>query len=276
MDTKGIKMSKEIKPDMRAESKQVPAYDVILTNQRHHQYMLVIPVINEGLRIHSLIKKMQMLDVMQKLDICIVDGGSTDGSLDKTFLQSKGVHSFLLKKGPGKLSAQLRCAYDHVLKQGYAGVITIDGNDKDDADSIPLFIKALEDGVDFVQASRFIPGGKMENTPWIRLIAIRYIHAPLLSLFSGFRWTDTTQGYRAYSSRLLNDKKINIFRDIFSKYELLAYLSYRAPRLGYKCLEVPTSRVYPEGEVPTKISSLGGNWDVLKTLLKACLGFYNP
>ena len=256
--------------------RQVPAYDVILINPRHHQYMLVIPVINEGLRIHSLIKKMQMLDVMQKLDICIVDGGSTDGSLDKTFLQSKGVHSFLLKKGFGKLSAQLRCAYDHVLKQGYAGVITIDGNDKDDPASIPLFIKALEEGVDFVQASRFIPGGKMENTPWSRLLAIRYIHAPLLSLFSGFRWTDTTQGYRAYSARLLNDQKINIFRDIFAKYELLAYLSYRAPRLGYKCLEVPTSRIYPEGEVPTKISSFAGNWDVLKTLFKACLGFYNP
>jgi dolichol-phosphate mannosyltransferase len=268
MDTEGIKMS--------TQEKQVPAYDVILSNTRHHPYMLVIPVINEGQRIHSLIKKMQMLDVMQKLDICVVDGGSTDGSLDETFLQSKGVHSFLLKKGPGRLSAQLRCAYDYVLKQGYSGVITIDGNDKDDPASIPLFIKALEDGVDFVQASRFIPGGKMENTPWLRLFAIRWIHAPLLSLCSGFSWTDTTQGYRAYSCRLLSDKKVSIFRDVFAKYELLSYLSYRAPRLGYKCLEVPTSRIYPPGEVPTKISSFGGNWDVFKTLVKTCLGFYNP
>lgn len=261
---------------MTATQPQVPTYDVLLSNTRHHPYMLVIPVINEGERIQSLIKKMQMLDVMQKLDICIVDGGSTDGSLDPTFLQSKGMHSFLVKTGPGRLSAQLRCAYDFVLKQGYSGVITIDGNDKDDPSSLPLFIKALEDGYDFVQASRFVPGGKMENTPLSRLIAIRWIHAPLLSLFSGFSWTDTTQGYRAYSARLLKDPQVSIFRDIFAKYELLAYLSYRAPRLGYKCLEVPTSRVYPRGEVPTKISSFRGNWDVLKTLFKACLGQYNP
>jgi hypothetical protein len=33
----------------------------------------------------------------------------------------------------------------------------IDGNDKDDPEAIPRFIEALKDGVDFVQASRFVP-----------------------------------------------------------------------------------------------------------------------
>jgi hypothetical protein len=182
----------------------------------------------------------------------------------------------LVKTGPGKLSAQLRCAYAFAMDQGYRGVITIDGNDKDDPGAIPDFVKALELGIDFVQASRFISGGTAENTPKLRDIAIRWVHAPVLSLFSGFPWTDTTQGFRAYSQRLLLSPEIATFRDVFAGYELLAYLSYRAPRLGFRCIELPTSRIYPPGKVPTKISSFRGNLAILKVLFAACLGVYNP
>src|SRR5690606_12255913 len=124
-----------------------------------------------------------------------------------------------------KLSAQLRCAYAFALDQGYEGIVTIDGNDKDDPAPIPQFIAALEQGADFVQASRYLPGGVAENTPKLRDFAIRSIHAPLLSLASGFHWTDTTQGFRAYSRKLLLDERIAPFRDVFMTYELLAYLS---------------------------------------------------
>jgi dolichol-phosphate mannosyltransferase len=56
----------------------------------------------------------------------------------------------------------------------------------------------------------------------------------------------------------------------------LAYLSYRVPKLGYRCVELPTIRRYPKGEVPTKISSVRGNLSVLQVLFKACTGQYNP
>ena len=149
-------------------------------------------------------------------------------------------------------------------------------SDKDDPEAIPRFIEALGQGLDFVQASRFIAGGVAENTPKSRHFAIRFIHAPMLSLFSGFNWTDTTQGFRAYSRKMLLDPKIAPFRDVFMTYELLAYLSYRVPRLGYRCVELPTVRRYPKGEVPTKISSFKGNLSVLSVLFRACMGLYNP
>ncbi len=97
----------------------------------------------------------------------------------------------------------------------------------------------------------------------------------MLSLFSGFKWTDTTQGFRAYSRKMLIDPKMAIFRDVFNTYELLAYLSYRAPKLGYRCVELATVRRYPQGEVPTKISSVKGNLSVLAVLFRACFGKYN-
>lgn len=264
----------DISPNERAKW-QVPAMDTPLWLGKQYPYCVVIPVINEGERIKSLLKRMEAERISSMADIIIVDGGSTDGSLGLDSLRQVGVRGLVVKKGPGKLSAQLRCAYAFVLDQGYQGIVTIDGNDKDDPEAIPRFIEALEGGIDFVQASRFLPGGVAVNTPKSRDVAIRYIHAPFLSLASGFKWTDTTQGFRAYSRRMLMDQKIAPFRNIFMNYELLAYLSYRVPKLGYLCKEIPTVRRYPIGSVPTKISAFKGNLAVLVTLLNACFGRFN-
>lgn len=266
--------SSDIAPVAR-ETWQVPSFDTRLWLGRQHPWCVVIPVINEGERIKSLLARMAALKIENIADIIIVDGGTTDGSLELPALQLVGVRGLLVKTAPGKLSAQLRCAYAFALDQGYEGVVTIDGNDKDDPEAIPRFIDALKQGVDFVQASRFVEGGVAENTPKSRDFAIRFIHAPMLRLFSGFKWTDTTQGFRAYSRKMLLDPKVAPFRDVFMTYELLAYLSYRAPKLGYHCVELATVRRYPTGEVPTKISSVKGNFSVLAILLRSCFGAYN-
>ncbi|BAO87196.1 glycosyltransferase family 2 protein [Caballeronia cordobensis] len=254
---------------------QVPSFETLFWLERQREACVIIPVINEGDRIRNLLSRMHELNIAASADIIIVDGGSTDGSLAEDFLREHGVRGLLLKTAPGKLSAQLRCAYAFALDQGYEHIVTIDGNDKDDPDAIPRFIDALKNGVDFVQASRFLAGGIAENTPKSRDFAIRFIHAPMLSLFSGFSWTDTTQGFRGYSRRMLLDPKLAIFRNVFMSYELLVYLSYRAPKLGYRCIELPTTRRYPKGEIPTKISAVRGNVAVLKMLFKACFGVYN-
>ncbi|CAB3830475.1 glycosyltransferase family 2 protein [Achromobacter animicus] len=268
-------MNFNVSPELRA-SWQIPTFQTALWSGRRHPWCVAIPVINEGDRIKRLLTRMAALQIHDTADIIIVDGGSSDNSLDLEFLRRLEVKGLLVKTGPGKLSAQLRCVYAFALDQGYEGIITIDGNDKDDPEAIPRFIEALKQGVDFVQGSRFIPGGVAENTPMSRHFAIRYIHAPMLSLFSGFKWTDTTQGFRAYSKRMLLDPRVAPFRDVFITYELLAYLSYRVPKSGYRCLEIPTIRRYPKGEIPTKISSFKGNLSVLAVLIKACMNFYSP
>ncbi|WP_089167636.1 glycosyltransferase family 2 protein [Azotobacter chroococcum] len=267
-------ITSDIAPDVR-DSWQVPTFDTPLWLGRLHQWCVVIPVINEGERIKSLLARMATLKIGDIADIIIIDGGSTDDSLSLESLQQNAVRGLLVKTGPGKLSAQLRCAYAFALDQGYEGIVTIDGNDKDDPEAIPRFIDALKQGVDFVQASRFIAGGVAENTPKSRDFAIRFIHAPMLSLFSGFKWTDTTQGFRAYSRKMLLDQRVAPFRDVFMTYELLAYLSCRVPKLDYRCIELPTVRRYPKGEVPTKISSFKGNLSVLLVLFRACFGKYD-
>jgi len=266
---------KEIRSQFPAEW-EVPEFRIDFWDGKTSDYCVIVPVINEGERIREFIQRLKESKTDSIADIIIVDGGSSDGSLDHDFLRLQGVRGLLTKTDLGKLGSQLRAGYAFVMSSRFRGVVTIDGNNKDDPSSIGNFIHLLLKGYDFVQASRFVKGGYHKNTPLLRYIAIRLVHAPMLALFSGFGWTDTTQGYRAYSCRSLADSRVGVFRHVFQKYELLAYLSYRIPKLGYRCIEYPTSRTYPAGKVPTKISSINSYCDLIINLARSCLGLYNP
>jgi len=109
--------------DVKTYDWQVPEHRVIFEGERTCGSCLVIPVINEGERILSLLSRIQKSDAAGKIDVIIVDGGSTDGSLEPERLKTLGVNTLLLKTGPGKLSAQLLCGYAYSLEKGYQGIL---------------------------------------------------------------------------------------------------------------------------------------------------------
>lgn len=254
---------------------QVPQYTVDELADKRSDYCVCVFAINEN---GKLLKQLSaMRGYTNILDVVIADGGSTDGSTQREFLQSLGVNTLLTKTGSGKLGAQMRMAFAWALTRGYRGIITMDGNGKDGPDGIVRFIEKLDEGFDHVQGSRFIRGGVSANLPFSRWLGVRFVHAPLMSIASGYRYTDTTNGFRGYSRRLLEDSQVAPFRDIFTGYELHYYLAIRAARLGFRVCEVPVSRRYPaSGPIPTKISPIRGNLGVLRCLFAACWGSYNP
>lgn len=259
---------------MRNKNWQLPEFKVMEFFPKKTKYCVGIPVINEGKKIQKQLEKMKKLAPLA--DILIFDGGSTDSSLKKSFLKKQKVRALLTKIGYGKQGTQLRMGCAYALKQKYKGIIILDGNDKDDVRAVPDFIKTLDEDYDYVQGSRFIKGGKQINTPWIRLLGIRLLHAPILSLAAGYWYTDTTNGFRGLSRRYLLDDQVNIFRDIFVRYEFFFYLTSRANQLGYKTKEIPVTRIYPKGESSTKIHGIKANLDLLLTAVKVLSGYYHP
>jgi glycosyltransferase involved in cell wall biosynthesis len=253
----------------------VPAHDTALYGPRRHAHALVIPVINEGERIRGQLLRIQAAGL--PVDVIIADGGSSDGSLDPDIVAGAGVRAVLTKTGPGKLSAQLRMAYAWCLRQGYAGIVTVDGNGKDGIEAVAAMVARLEEGCDYVQGSRYLPGGAAENTPLERTIANRAIHAPLLSIAGRHWFTDTTNGFRAYSARYLTHPEVRPFRAEFSVYNLLFYLTVRAGQLGLKVAHVPVERRYPDhGKVPTKIGGFASKLALLLEAVEAATGGYTP
>lgn len=256
---------------------EVPTFALHELAPKRTDYCVCIPVINEGERLKRQLREMHERGLTRLADTLILDGGTSDGSTARDFLEEMNVRALLVKTDAGQLSAQLRMGYAYALREGYKGIVTIDGNGKDGVEAIPDFIRELEAGADLVQGSRYVPGGRAVNTPLARALAIKLIHAPVTSFAAHVRYTDTTNGFRGYSRRLLIAPEIRPFRSVFSTYELIAYLPISAARRGFRVKEIPVTRQYPaSGKTPTKISYVRGNLLLLNILFKALVGAFDP
>ena len=69
-------------------------------------YVVLIPIINEGDRIHDELRRAQANHVSDHADIVICDGGSTDGCTEEEKLRALDVNALLVKKDEGKQGAQ--------------------------------------------------------------------------------------------------------------------------------------------------------------------------
>ena len=264
---------------MNVENNKIllPDYELLEFTGKKCKYLLCIPILNEGEKFKNQLKKMFDMGVPSIVDIIICDGGTRDGSVDEDFLFKNGVRSLVIRKSPGHLSDQLMLGYHYAVSEGYKGTITIDGNGKDGLEAIWDMVKKLDEGFDLVQGSRYIEGGVAINTPLSRELAIKLIHVPVINFLSGFKYTDTTNGFRAHSIRVFNDPRIQPFRyRNFPTYSLIHYLTVIVPQLGYKVTETPVARIYPKGSVPTKISPFKGNIDLLKILYLLAIQKYSP
>lgn len=253
---------------------QLPLHEVIELSPKKNKYCICIPLLNEGEKIKKQLKKMKKFT--KTVDILISDWGSTDGSTKPSFLKSQGVRALLTKKSEGRQAAQMRIAFAYALKEGYEGVIQIDGNNKDGLSAIPKFIKHLDDGYHYVQGSRFIKGGKHVNTPMVRLLGIRLVVSPLISIAARYWYTDVTNGFRAYSRNYLLHPEVQPFRDVFMKYALNYYLAVRANQLGLKTKEIPVTRKYPKGKVVSKMTNIKSQLDFAIEALRTSLGHFHP
>jgi glycosyltransferase involved in cell wall biosynthesis len=253
----------------------VPAHERFHFGPKRHRYAIAVFCLDENGRVRAQLQR--MAPYADQADIIVADGGSTDNSLALDRLDGLRLRALLIKRDEGRLSAQMRMAIGFVVEQGYEGLVVIDGNGKDDVSAIPRFLDLLDQGYDHVQGSRYIRGGRGVNTPLARHLGVKLIHAPLISLAARHRYTDTTNGFRAYSRRLLTDPRVSPLREVFLGYELHYYLAIKAARLGFKVIETPVTRSYPPGErAPTKIRGLRGNIGVLRTLGNVVRGAYDP
>ena len=157
------------------------------------------------------------------------------------------------------------------IRDGKSGLIAARAQ-KFDAIVLDLLLPS-ESGLGILEKIR----GQGINTPVSRTIGVRLLHAPVVSMAARARYTDTTNGFRAYSRRLVTDPRVAPLRDVFVGYELHYYLAIRSARLGFRIIETPVTRRYPKsGKTPTKISPVKGSLNVLRTLAAAAAGRFDP
>ncbi len=145
------------------------------------------------------------------------------------------------RKGVGYASRE---GYQYALSLGYDVIVVMAGNGKDDPKEIPRLTRPIEEeGYDYVQGSRFLPGGKGEKTPLLRGVFIR-LFPFAWTLLTGVHVTEVTNGFRAYRAAVLRDPRINVWQEWLDGYELEYYLHYKVLTLGYRFTERPVSKTY--------------------------------
>lgn len=204
--------------------------------------------------------------------LCVMNDGSNDGSVE-SIRKFKGVGLLSHDRNRGAGSA-IRTVHRYALEQGYDVLVLVAGNDKDRPVEIDRLLNPIrESGADFVQGSRYLPGGDHGNMPIYRRLATHYVHPTLFSLIVHRKITDSTNGFRAYKTKLLKDPRIDLDQDWLDKYELEPYLFYKAVTLGYKVQEVPVTKIYPPKELGyTKMKPITGWWSILRPLVFLGLG----
>lgn len=206
---------------------------------------------NEIATINELLPKYKKLEIPYNYRLLFINDGSTDktGQAVKRFLKKEKISNAIVlenevNKGVG---FTIRRIIKYGLDRKYDICVIMAGNGKDDPNEIPELISPIiKGGFDYIQGSRFLKGGSFKNLPFLRKMLIRGFTL-IMYLFTGFKCTDATNGFRAYKLLIFKDSRINLDQNWLDRYELETYLHYKVITLGYKVKEVPVSKNYIAG-----------------------------
>jgi dolichol-phosphate mannosyltransferase len=196
----------------------------------------------------------QLLGVLAKFNqvnvdsICIITDCAYGSELDQlqNSIEALKIPVHLINQPTRKgVGFAIRAGIKYAIDQKRDFVVVMAGNGKDQPNEIPRLLKPIvDDGYDYVQGSRFLPGGKHVKNPFFRLI-FSQVYPYLWTMLTKTRCTDVTNGFRAYKLSIFKNHQINIRQSWLNDYQLEYYIHYKALTLGYKTKEVPVSKIYP-------------------------------
>jgi dolichol-phosphate mannosyltransferase len=234
----------------------------------------IIPVYNDADNVIKVIPKFRNRIVDE---VCVVLDCATKDELDMieraTAKIAIPVHIIENNERKG-VGYAIREGIEYAIVKGYDVAVVMAGNDKDDPREIPrLLTPILEEGYDYVQGSRFLPGGRRVKNPFLRGMFSR-LFPFLWTLLTYVRCTDVTNGFRAHKLKIFSDKRINIWQKWLDEYQLEYYIHYKMLTLGYKTKEVPVSKIYPYRHKGgySNISPLLDWWKIVSPLIYLKLG----
>ena len=216
---------------------------------------VIIPTLNEEQAIGDLIDNVSKLDLGPKISILVIDGGSTDGTLD--ICKKKKNVKVAIQKQKGKGNA-MREAVDQTDADI---VVFIDGDGTYSPLDMGSLIEPLLQGKsDMVVGSRIL--GKREKGSIVTFNSLgNKVFNKTINFAMKSSITDSLSGYRALYRKTF--RELVLFSDSF---EIEVEMTVEALAKGLRILEVPISYGVRKGSV-TKLHPLNDGIKIGRTLV---------
>lgn len=159
-------------------------------------------------------------------EIIVIDGGSTDGTVEYVKSQGLRVHTQSARGyGEGMLQGLKLASGDIVVE------FTPDGNAL--PDDIPRIIAKMQEGYDLVVGSRYLGSTKSDDDDWLTARG-NWLFTAIVNLLFRAHYTDVLVGFRAFR----RDKALNLKLDT-PGLSWPCQSSIRFARAGLKVTEIP-------------------------------------
>jgi len=218
---------------------------------------IIIPTLNEAPNLPDLLQRMPR--AAEILEVMLVDGGSTDGTVDlarELVPELKIIH----QDGNGKGNA-VKCGAAAALGD-YFMVLDADGSQL--PEEIPIYVEKAKEGYDLVKGSRYLKGWKSKDDTLDRAV-MNKITTAVANLLWGTRYSDL-----CYGAFLVNRKRFMELRLKGDYFELEVEMMAKAKKRALKIVEVPANE-QPRRHGKSNLSYRRDGWLIFKTVIREWL-----
>ena len=200
--------------------------------------LVIIPTYNEAENVTEVLDRVRV--AVPDADVLVVDDQSPDGTGDLVERRGADDDRIHLLRRPGKagLGAAYKAGFAWGAERGFDVMVEMDADLSHDPAALPSLLGAVADGADLAIGSRYVPGGSIPDWAWHRKALSRWANR-YASVMLSLPVADTTAGYRAYRSTMLDAIDLPSVRA--AGYGFQIEMTRRVAAAGGTIVEVPIS-----------------------------------